>query len=285
MITIFTIPKAFSGQISLIQRNALESWVTLQPECEIFLMGDDEGIAQAAKEFKCRHFSDIEKSKFGTPLLSSAFALARKHAKNNILMYVNADIILLSNIAAAVKPVDFKDFMIVGRRYDLNVNYLVDFKDSQVKKLLSDKIASQAVLHGYSGTDYFIFKKNAVLDMPSFAVGRQGWDNWFIWKMRREKVPVIDATSTIIAVHQNHDYSHSEFGQVNRVAGPELDYNYKLAGGFNHFLTIRDANLVLNNGRIEKPGFIRRCLSRLSLFYPFNIALSLKRRLQSQLIK
>lgn len=50
MLTIFSIPKAFNGHIGDIQRNAINSWTRLQPECEILLLGDDEGTGKAADE-------------------------------------------------------------------------------------------------------------------------------------------------------------------------------------------------------------------------------------------
>ena len=51
MITIFTIPKPFKGHINTIQRNAIQSWMQLKPECEIILFGDDYGVSDIAKEF------------------------------------------------------------------------------------------------------------------------------------------------------------------------------------------------------------------------------------------
>ena len=50
MLTLFTIPKAFEGHSGVIQRNAIKSWTLLQPQCEIILMGDDEGTGEAAAE-------------------------------------------------------------------------------------------------------------------------------------------------------------------------------------------------------------------------------------------
>ena len=87
MISIFAIPKPFQGHINIIQRNAIQSWIALNPKCEIILFGDDYGIADVAKEFNIRHVSEIKKNEFGTPILSSAFSSAQKLAKNNILMY------------------------------------------------------------------------------------------------------------------------------------------------------------------------------------------------------
>ena len=50
MITVFSIPKPFTGDIALIQRNAVRSWSALGPDVQVVLVGDESGIADAAHE-------------------------------------------------------------------------------------------------------------------------------------------------------------------------------------------------------------------------------------------
>ena len=71
MLTIFTIPKPFKGHIDIIQTNAIQSWRLLHPICEIILFGDEEGTARTAAAFDAVHVPDIERNKYGTPLLDS----------------------------------------------------------------------------------------------------------------------------------------------------------------------------------------------------------------------
>ena len=50
-LTIFTAPKPFvDPHIDLIQHNAIRSWLQMGNDVEVFLMGDDLGIADAAHE-------------------------------------------------------------------------------------------------------------------------------------------------------------------------------------------------------------------------------------------
>ena len=42
-------------------------------------------------------------------------------------------------------------------------------------------------------------------NIPKFAIGRWGWDNWLIWNMRRKGIPIIDGTNMIDVIHQNHE--------------------------------------------------------------------------------
>ena len=62
MLTIFAIPKPFIGHIGIIQRNAVESWIRLQPKCEIILLGDEEGIERTAKELGTKWLPHLERN-------------------------------------------------------------------------------------------------------------------------------------------------------------------------------------------------------------------------------
>jgi hypothetical protein len=280
LLTIFIIPKAFEEHISVIQKNALRSWQQLKPSPEILIFGDDIGVESAAKELGITHVPFIERNKFGTPLLSSAFSAAQEIASNNILVYANSDIIFFQDLIEAVKKIDQQCFLACGRRWDLDVTDEIDFSDDEWDKALLTRVKNEGQRHGLSGIDYFIFRRNSV-DMPPFAVGRPGWDGWLIYEMRRKEIPVIDATEANTVVHQNHDYSHSQFGEKKRVGGPERAENIKIAGGFANFMTLRDADRVLTKDGLRRPDFPARIFTILSLWYPWRLLLATKRRLQN----
>ena len=285
MLTIFTIPKPFKNpHIITIQRNAIQSWLKFSPKCEIILFGDDEGIAEAAAEFGILHIPKIEKSELGIPLLSSAFNLAQKLAKNEILLYLNADIILMSDLISAIQQIKEPLFLMSGQRWDVDINEEIDFNNPDWEGKLREKIKKAGKLHGPTGMDYCLFPRNLleILQMPAFVVGRPGWDNWLIYRVRSLKIPIIDATKAITVIHQNHDYSHSKYGNLKKrkVMGPETQKNLKLAGGFVNMCTLRDADWILTTQGLSRPKFPRRIFSFLTLFYPWRLLLSIKRRLQ-----
>jgi hypothetical protein len=107
-------------------------------------------------------------------------------------------------------------------------------------------------LHPPGGSDYFIFPREAYTDMPAFAIGRAGWDNWMIYHARCQGWEVIDATRAAQIVHQTHDYSHLPGGQPHYRL-PETGENVRLAGGKRTIFGLKDANRVLVDGRIQKP--------------------------------
>lgn len=282
MLTIVTLPKSFIGHINIIQRNAIQSWLKLRPECEVILYGDDDGVAETANELGVKHISSIEKNEFGTPLLSSAFNSAQKLAKNNILMYANSDIIFFQDLIEAVQRIDKASFLLCGRRRDLDVREEIEFESNGWADNLLDKVKNEGRLHGLSGMDYFIFPRN-LINMPAFAVGRPGWDTWLIYNMRSRRIPVIDATKAVTVIHQNHDFSHSRFGEKKRVGGPEWQKNIEIAGGLTNMLTLRDADWVLEENGLKRPDFPTRLFSKLSLSYPWRVLLAVKRKLQNRI--
>lgn len=251
-LTIFTAPKPFTHpHIAVIQRNAIQSWLHL-PECEVILIGDEPGIAETAADLGVRHLPHVERNAHSTPLLSSIFGLARGHSNAPLLCYVNADIILFADVVAAARAAAQQAgrFLIVGQRWDMDITAPLDFAPGWEARLRAD-LAAHGKLHAPMGSDYFIFPRACYTDMPAFAVGRAGWDNWMIYKARKAGWPAIDATHDVTIIHQNHDYSHLPGGQPHYKL-PETDENIRLAGGraATRF-TLLDTDRRLENGRIR----------------------------------
>lgn len=278
MLTIFTIPRSFEGDISLIQRNAIQSWFCLGNDVEIILFGQEKGVREIAEEFKIKNISDIAVNDFGTPLINDVFEKAQEISQNQILAYVNADIILTESFLKAVKSLNLKEYLMVGRRMDLNVDKEIDFKDAKWQDDLIKDAQERGMLHGFCGIDYFVFSKKLFKNTPSFTIGRPYWDCWLVYLARFSKISVIDATDVIIAVHQNHESSHERI-RKDPVKKKEAQSNKFFAkNGFN-ILTIREANLLLTSNGLIPPTFPRIIFSKLALFYPWRILLAVKREM------
>jgi hypothetical protein len=233
VITLFTIPKGFDGHIGLIQRNAIGSWAQLQ-DVDILLIGDDAGVAEAAEDLGCRHEPEVEKTELGTPLVSAAFATAREKSGQPLLGYVNTDIILLSDFVSAMRRVHKRDFLLGGQRWNTEIADPIDFDDSGWELTVREVVSASGGLATPRWIDYFVIPRgSSLVDLPPFAVGRPGWDNWLIRRARVTRTPVIDATQAITAVHQRHDYSHipGGTGQGSPWAGPEAEVNEELQDG------------------------------------------------------
>jgi hypothetical protein len=268
-LTIFTAPKPFTNpHIALIQRNAIRSWLALGSEVEVILLGEEEGLAEFAAECGVKHLPQVARNASGTPLVSSMFELARQNSSSPLLACVNADILLMPDFIEAAQALhrQAERFLAVGQRWDLDVREPLDFSDGWPERL-AGRAKIEGSLHRASGSDYFIFPRECFADMPAFAIGRAGWDNWMIYAGRRSGWPVVDATSSIMIVHQNHDYSHLPGGQPHYRL-PETFENVRLAGGKRAIFELRDVNRRLLDGRLTNLPFSTSRLAREVEIFP-----------------
>jgi hypothetical protein len=191
----------------------------------------------------------------GTPLVSSIFDLAREASQAEILAYVNADIILFPETLSFVKDVVKRaaSFAVMGQRIDLNLDEALDFSGSWPDDLRK-KIAQQGHVHPPGGSDYFIFPRHLYRDLPDFAIGRAGWDNWMIYHAVSSPWLAIDASPTLKVVHQNHDYAHLAGGDGHYRAEESAD-NTQMAGGMRQLYTLLDIKNEFRQGQIRKKRF------------------------------
>ena len=269
LITLFSAPKPFTDpHIVTIQRNAIKSW-TFLPDVEVILIGEETGLAQAARELSVKQVSNVECNDRGTPLISSMFQLARENSSSSLLCIINTDMILMSDfVEAAKQAAKLKDkFVLLSRRWDLNVTQPMEFQEGWETRF-REQVKANGNLHRPSGSDFFLFPLSSYLDVPDFAIGRAGWDNWMIYKARQEKWPVIDCTPSVMIVHQNHDYSHLPGGKPH-YEHPDTNENIRLAGGQAAVrYTILDATHQLTKGgKLVRPKMTSlRFMRKLELF-------------------
>src|SRR4051812_39729450 len=164
MLTIFAVPKPFDDHTGIIQRNAIRSWSRLHPRCQILLCGDESGIEEAAKEIGAEWNSDVARNEFGTPLLSSVFRIAEERAVFPLLCYVNADIILLSDLIEAAHRVASlrSKFLMVGQRWDLDVTEELAFDEQNWESVMRFRARTAGCLHQPDGSDYFVYPRGTM---------------------------------------------------------------------------------------------------------------------------
>ncbi len=272
MLTLFALPKAFSDpHIALIQRNAIRSWLTLPEVCEIILFGNDFGTAEIAAELGLQHIPDVQHNEYGTPFLNALFEKAQTVGRYDFMAYVNADIILMRDFISAIRRISVSPYLMVGQRWDLDIDEAIDFESPTWEQELRDRVDEIGISHGPTGIDYFVFRRGMWKDVPPFAVGRTHWDNWLIYRARFLRVPVIDATGTVMAIHQNHSYAHP-LGKEGIFDGPEAQANIKLTNDNAYTFTLRDADLILTPYSLQKPRMtllrVRRQLRTLPTLAP-----------------
>lgn len=243
LITIFITPKGFDrDHIALIQRNAIRSWKALGSDVDILLIGDDPGVEENAKALGVRYIKDVKRNASGTPMLDDIFRIARDNSDSPLLAYVNADIILKPDFVEISRRILEKEkkFLLVGQRWDLDVRTDLDFPEGWEAEFDKD-LQARGRRHPAGGSDYFIYPREIFQEIPAFAIGRSGWDNWMFYEARYKGWKLINCSKAINIIHQDHDYAHLPNG-LPHYRQPESAENVKAAGGKRTIFTLLDCN-------------------------------------------
>lgn len=251
-ITLVSVPKGFERKhIGLIQENAIRSWKRLKG-VKVILTGTEKGVKKIAKKYGCEWIGGLKTNREGTPYLNDVIHKAWKIADGDRVMYINADIVLLDDFVAAIEAVDKTNFLLVGKRTNMDITERLDLSATG-RKILRKEVSTEGVLMRETAIDYFVFTKSTYKRIPPLLVGRAWFDNWMVWQARQSGVMVVDATKAVTAIHQNHDYGHHKAGKEGVYEGKEARYNKKIAGGGKKYATIRDAShlLIESDGRLE----------------------------------
>jgi len=253
-LSIFCAPKSFIDEHSrIIQRNAIKSWLSLKPLPEIILLGNENGIADVAKEFNIRHIPNVECNEYGMPFISSIFSIGQAAAKFPVVCYLNCDIILLDDFLLAIQRViqelPGEDFLIIGRRWDLDIKTEIDFFDTH-KEHIKANIKKAGKLQPPDTLDYFVFRKGRLNNILPFIVGRPIWDNWMVYHAWRKSAKVIDITSQVMVIHPIHGLGWKKTFKISKHLDNdqymlrlinEVNYNIKLRGDSFYMFTTKDA--------------------------------------------
>jgi len=245
MVTIFSTPKKFEGDIQVIQTNAITSWTRLKPSCEVILLGNEPGTAEIARKFNIKHVPLVPTNRSGTPLVNHLFRLAEENARHQILTYVNADIILTDDFLSGLRKVKISRFLLTGRRRSLWLKEYLDFSDALWQEKLKKQVRKSGYLESARAIDYFVFPKGLWKNLPPYTIGRAGYDNGLLYDAYSRNIPVINATRLIWAIHQNHTYCHHPQGRNGVYYGQEAEENLSFTGYGLYGLNINNASFIL----------------------------------------
>jgi hypothetical protein len=252
MLTFLTSPKPFRGHIGVIQRNAIESWKLVHPQAEVILFGDEEGAGEAARELGVRHAPRVKRNAFGTPYLASILDEARELTSNALLCYINCDILLLADFRAALERLVGlnSNFLMAGQRWDTEVTEPMDFSRPDWQASLRQRAHTANRQRAPRWIDYFVFSRDLYSQKtPPLVIGRAGFDNWMMWYARFAGAHVIDASQVVVAIHQNHDYSHHPEGEKGIYEGEEARQNFAYMQGCYATLENATHRLTVNGLR------------------------------------
>ncbi len=234
-LTIFALPKAMHGRTAIQQRNSIKSWLQLEPRPKVILFGQEQGVAELAKELEIDWHPQLECTRFGTPRVDDLFQKAEKFSSSKVLAYVNSDIILMNDFMKAVDVTSqhFPEFLMLGRRWNVDLEHEIDFSKTTWREELRELLQQKGFLYPPGGMDYFVFSRGLYPQIPAFGIGRTAWDCWLLKDPLSRGKPVIDATASVLSIHHNHDYSHIKGAKDQAFfawTGEEGKLNQELAG-------------------------------------------------------
>jgi len=249
MITILASPKPFIGIDKENQYRAINNWKTISCRYEIILYGNSIGIENAGKDLNVKVVNQIRSTENGIPYFGAIVEHASKYGEYDTQLFLNCDI-LLSNIDEVLFNVKFQNFLIIGQRIDLSEGTIIDQSISDFEILKKELLnLNKAKLHEPTGVDYFIFKKNQWNNIDEIVIGRGGYDSALLNFTKKSGIPIIDATNSIIALHQFHNYNHVKGSEQTVFYGIDAKNNL-LHAGKHSLLTISDSDYAINKDEI-----------------------------------
>ena len=207
LLTLFTTWNA-SMESSYVYNNTINVLSTLIPDIQsvLFLPKEDMAFYDPPKGWDVLPISAFACG--GAPVLKNMFLDAYKKFNSTFYGYVNADILFNKGIIDTLRTIRSstifnakKPILISGRRFDIQLEKLGIKHISTPEEV--EKLYPRGSLQFGFAEDVFITKSTYPWQfMLDLVIGRPKYDNYLVYTSRIHKVLVIDASSTVIALHQ-----------------------------------------------------------------------------------
>ena len=231
ILTLFTTFKE-SHNKSYIHRNTIRNWGLLSPDVVPVLftgLNVPSNVVDYARQQRWRIFPAPRISKSGIPVLRHMFLEAQRLFNTTFYAYANSDILFDRNLTDTLYELirlkkNLTSILVVGRRRNWEIKWQQCI--SNLEEI--GHYAKSTKLFKTHAKDYFISIRNGYPwnTIPDFVVGRIAYDSWLLVTALKTKIPLVDATETITALHQT-DSRGGEFEGFK--ASTERNLNLNLA--------------------------------------------------------
>ena len=202
-----------SAEKYVCRNNTIRNWLSFGGTVKPIFFSDDTNLIARVKE-KGWHVLLPSKTAVGIPILKYMYMDVMKHYPSKFYAYVNGDILFtqglvdtLQFILSAKKINQTHPMLIVGQR--TNVKHVSAENASSHENII--KISKTGKLFTTWGEDYFITNSNYPWkDCPEVVVGRVAYDNWLVLNANKRRHTTIDATRTLLALHQTTKKGNGE---------------------------------------------------------------------------
>ncbi|KAK3600955.1 hypothetical protein CHS0354_004164 [Potamilus streckersoni] len=213
------------------------NWLSLRPFVMPIIFTNETALARVCESAGWVVLPLRVTAADGIPVLKYMYIDVMRRFESNFYAYANSDIlftdtlvvtltdILKTNSALPTSDVNNSTSqdctLIVGRRTNVNnITMEEGLSWSEITKVAKER----GSLFQSNAEDYFITSSLYPWnDIPEIVIGRRAYDNWLVLNARKQKHQVIDATNTILAVHQT-----TKHGNYEGMAKKTTDYNHNL---------------------------------------------------------
>ena len=231
LITLFTTFAAHkhNGTEKLtVHKNTIMNWAKLKPSVNLILFSNDSEMKHMAKHAGWDLIASINESVDTPPILKDMFKMAMNSYKTPWYGYSNGDILFMDDFLNTMHGINVtigatQRVLVTGRR--TNVEHFTKDIDITDFTALRKFAQENGVLYKTDAEDFFIASQSFPWNETApVVVGRPAYDNWLVGHARCNlKTIVIDATDTIMAVHQTTRYGGNIEGYKSRNPHYNLD--------------------------------------------------------------
>jgi hypothetical protein len=273
MVTFLASPKGWAGLALCQQETAVRNWLSFGQGVEVILYGDAPGTREACARLGVCHVPDVAATPEGVPLFGAIAAHAAEHARHDRQVYLNGDILLRREILAVWDRVPWPRALLIGQRIDLAEGEAAMPDAPQNREWLHARAeAGHLALHPPGGSDYFGFPRGLWQGLPDVVIGRGGYDNALVAFCLTRRIPVVDCSLAVLALHQFHDYGHLQGGVQEVFEGADARSNLNASGGFRG-LSLEDASWYLDERGLHRNwargDYLRFLATQVAVVYGF----------------
>ena len=223
LLTLFTSWNDNSDKY-FVHNLTTSNWMSLRPYVIPVVFTNDTGLEEECRNQGWNVFPIREVAAGGVPVLKHMFMDAMDAYNTTFYAYSNSDILftktLIDTLSSLSNSLANEEIpvLIVGRRTNVEIGYLNETDGSSWDNLTSVSKASGNIFSS-NAEDFFITSGVYPWDeCANVVIGRPAYDNWLVYNARKRKHIVIDATGTLLAIHQTtsagnmEGHSHSNKG-------------------------------------------------------------------------
>lgn len=211
----------------LCHNNTLRNWALLKPLIQPVVFTNETSLAEKAIEMGWGALP-VRKAGRGVPILKYMYQDVKEIYRSPFYAFANGDILFTDSLIKSLKKIlnstkISKDnpLMIVGRRTNVQE---VTSQEANTWTNVIKTAKTRGKVYTEWAEDYFITSADYPWkDIPEVVIGRRAYDNWLVTNARKQKHVTIDATETLLALHQT-----TRAGNMEGHKAPNSEYNHNL---------------------------------------------------------